>query len=78
MDVKFPNIEVQLSGQDGNAFAIIGAVARGIGSAPVGDFEVFETREERAAAKDEWNAFAMASDSYDQLLQRAMSTVNVL
>lgn len=39
MDVKYPDIEVQLTGRDGNAFAILGAVQKalrkeGIDAAP--------------------------------------------
>lgn len=30
MDVKYPNIEVQLSGEDGNAFFIIGRVRKAL------------------------------------------------
>lgn len=65
MDVKYPEIEVQLSGQDGNAFAIIGAVSvairRGVGSS-----------EAKA-----YSAEAMQTESYDALLQHAMATVSV-
>jgi hypothetical protein len=32
METKFPNIEVQLTGSDGNAFAIIGKVKRALPS----------------------------------------------
>ena len=30
MEVKFPDVEVQLTGVDGNAFAILGAVQRSL------------------------------------------------
>jgi hypothetical protein len=69
-DVKFPEVDVQLTGQDGNAFAIIGAVQKALrraehdGTAPAG-----------AAAQ--YAEEAMNSESYDALLQHAMATVNV-
>ena len=75
-DTKYPDIEVQLSGQDGNAFAIIGAVVDGIRRAH-GDGQTFETREEARIAATEYQTEAMESDSYDALLQHAMRTVRV-
>jgi hypothetical protein len=38
METKFPNIEVQLTGSDGNAFAIIGKVKRALPSDVQADF----------------------------------------
>lgn len=61
----YPDITVQLSGQDGNAFAIIGAVSKAIRR---------EVGSEEAAA---YSAAAMDTPSYDALLQHAMATVNV-
>lgn len=59
-------IEVQLTGTDGNVFAIIGTVSRAL---------------KRAGLKDEaaeWTAGAMACGSYDDVLVLAMQTVEVL
>lgn len=64
--VKFPEVEVQLSGSDGNAFAIIGAVSK-----------VLRSEVSPEAAK-EFSAEAMESESYDDLLQLVMSTVEVV
>jgi len=61
-----PEVEVQLSGEDGNAYAIIGAVAKGL------------RRAGHPEDATRWNTWAMQSESYDQLLRRAMRTVTVL
>lgn len=58
-------VEVQLTGEDGNAFAIIGAVTRALKNAGLGD--------EAAAYRDD----VMESDSYDALLRHTMLTVTV-
>ena len=63
--VKFPEIEVQLSGEDGNAFSIMGRVASAMRRGGV-------TQEEIDAFHEE----AMSGD-YDHLLQTAMKTVTV-
>lgn len=65
MDTKFPDVEVQLSGRDGNAFAIIGAVSMAL------------KRSGHKEAADEFATAALASPSYDDLLRLAMSTVQV-
>ena len=62
---KYPGIRVQLSGRDGNAFAIIGAVT---GALRRGGVSV----EERKAFQDE-----ATSGDYDHLLQTAMAWVVV-
>ena len=64
-EVRFPEIEVQLSGEDGNAFAILGRVRRKLRRAGA-------TEEEQAEFMDE----AMAGD-YDYLLQTVMRWVIV-
>jgi len=64
-DVKYPEIDVQLSDEDGNAFGIIGRVALALRRAGV--------------PKDEIDAFrteAMSGD-YDNVIQTAMKWVNV-
>ncbi len=64
-NVKFPDVSVQLTGNDGNAFAIIGAVSKALKKAGYKD----------AAA--EFTAAAFASTSYDNLLALCMDTVDV-
>ena len=56
----------QLSGEDGNAYAVIGRVAKALKR---------DGQPERAA---EWSRKAMASDSYDALLRLAFDYVEVL
>ena len=63
---KFPEVEVQLSGNDGNAFAIMGAVAKAMKRAGVSKEDV-----------DQYQVDAMGSESYDALLQTTMKTVTV-
>lgn len=63
--VKYPDVHVQLSGEDGNAFAIIGRVTKAL---------------KRAGHKDAATEFAneaMRQPSYDHLLRLAMKTVDV-
>ena len=64
-DVKYPHITVELSGQDGNGFMIVGRVSSALRQAGVPEAERLAFREE-----------AMSGD-YDHLLQTAMKTVNV-
>jgi len=63
MKVKYPNIEVQLSGEDGNAFFIIGKVCKALRRAGVG--------------KDKREAFTKeaTSGNYDNVLQSVMRWV---
>ena len=63
---KYPEIEVQLSGNDGNAFAIMGVVRRALKQADVSKDEVAEYTKQ-----------SMSGD-YDNLLRVAMSWVTVL
>jgi len=63
--MKYPNVDVQLSGEDGNAFFIIGRVRRALRKAGVPDEEVEQFTEE-----------AESSD-YENLLQVAGEWVNV-
>lgn len=62
---KYPRVTVQLSGEDGNAFSIIGRVARELRRAKVPDAEITKFRDE-----------AMSGD-YDNVLQTAMRWVEV-
>ena len=63
--VKYPEIEVQLTGQDGNAFAIMGAVSRELRKAGVPKDEI-----------NEYTTQSMSGD-YDNLLRTAMEWVSV-
>ena len=65
-DVKYPDAYVQLSGEDGNAFSIIGAVRAAIKDAGYGYKAAVDFSEE-----------ALESPSYDDLLRLCMETVNV-
>lgn len=62
-NVKYPDIEVELIGQDGNAFSIIGAVSK-------------ELRRNGLPA-DEFARAAMDSGSYDELLRLVQQWVTV-
>jgi hypothetical protein len=65
MSVKYPEIKVQLVGNDGNAFAIMGAVSKALGRAGV--------------SREEINAYTTESMSgdYDNLLATACRWVSV-
>lgn len=65
LDPKYPHIHVQLTGHDGNAFAIIGRVLAALKRAGV-------HREER----DRYIAESTEAD-YDHLLRTAMRWVDV-
>jgi hypothetical protein len=65
MTVKYPEIEVQLVGGDGNAFAILGAVTKAMRRAGVEKSE-----------QDKFMAEATSGD-YDDLLCTAMKWVSV-
>lgn len=65
MDIKYPDIKVQLSGENGNAYAIIGAVAKALRRAAIPTKEITEFKTE-----------ALSGD-YDHLLQTAMKWVDV-
>ena len=63
---KYPQVKVKLIGEDGNAFAIIGAVKTAL------------CREVGHEAGAEYVAAAYASDSYDALLALTQETVAVI
>lgn len=65
-EIRYPDIEVQLTGHDGNAFMVLGLVQQALREAEV-------DKDERDAFMEE----ATASD-YDNLLQTAMRWVAVL
>lgn len=62
---KYPDIEVQLTGEDGNAFFIIGAVRKALRRANVEKAEI-----------DAFSEQAMSGD-YDNVLQTCMKWVDV-
>ena len=61
---RYPEVQVQLSGQDGNAFAILGRTAAALRAAGVPSEEI-----------DAYFAEATSGD-YDHLLQTTMAWVN--
>lgn len=65
-DVKFPEITVELSGHDGNAFAILGKVTRALKKGGATQAEVSEFFDEAT------------SGGYDHLLATVMRTVDVV
>jgi hypothetical protein len=64
--VKYPEIVVQLTGNDGNAFAVMGAVSKALRKAKIASDEI-----------KEYTNQSMSGD-YDNLLNVAMSWVTVL
>jgi len=62
---KYPDISVELTGQDGNAFAVLGAVKKAMRRADVPHDEIQEFLDEAV------------SGDYDHLLQTVMATVEV-
>lgn len=66
MNTKYPDIEVQLTGNDGNAFAIMGAVSSALRRAGVSTDEIEEYHIEST------------SGDYDNLLRTACAWVTVL
>ena len=64
-DVRHPEIEVELVGQDGNAFAILGKVKKALRRGDATDDEIKEFMKE-----------AMGGD-YNSLLQTCMKWVSV-
>ena len=72
-DIKYPEVTVQLSGEDGNAFAVMGRVTKELGLhlQSIGA-DGQQVRREVATFRDE----AMSGD-YDHLLQTCMRWVNV-
>lgn len=64
-DIKYPRVEVELVGQDGNAFAIMASVSKAMRRANVPQSEIDEYLEEST------------SGDYDNLLATAMRWVSV-
>lgn len=63
---KFPHVTVDLTSMDGNAFSLIGGTTRAMRRAGVSEDEI-----------DAFTDEAIASASYDQVIQTIMRTVNV-
>ena len=64
MDIKYPDVEVELSGQDDNAFSIMGRVAMALRRAKVPTEEI-----------DKYKTECLSGD-YDHLLQTTMAWVS--
>ncbi len=66
MTPRYPHIEVQLTGRDGNAYAIMGAVRKALQrhDVPMEDIDEYLTESK--------------SGDYDHLLQTAMEWVDVI
>lgn len=62
---KYPDIEVELTGNDGNAFSVMGSVSRALRAHGIDQSEVETYRRE-----------AMSGD-YDALLQTTMQWVSI-
>lgn len=62
---KYPHIKVQLSGRDGNAFAVLGAVKKALTEAKVDKHEI----------DDFWDE--ATSGDYNNLLNTCMKWVSV-
>ncbi len=65
MRPKFPEIEVHLSGKDGNALSIIAHTSAAMKRAGISEGDIAAYRE------------AAMSGDYDNVLQTTMATVNV-
>jgi hypothetical protein len=65
MEIKYPEIKVQLVGLDGNAYSIMGRVSAALKEAGVSKEEI-----------DEYYAESTSGD-YDHLLQTAIKWVSV-
>lgn len=65
-DIRYPEIEVQLTGEDGNGFFIIARVLKALRRAGIS-----------AQERDAFMSEAQAGD-YDHLLQTAMEWVEVV
>jgi hypothetical protein len=65
MEIKYPEVEVQLTGNDGNAYAVMGAVQKALRRAEVPQHEI-----------EQYLNQSMSGD-YDNLLRVAMRWVTV-
>lgn len=67
MKTKFPDVKVKLTGEDGNAFAVMAAVQAAMRKAQIPQHEI-----------DSYLNKSLNSGSYNELLQIAMKTVTVI
>ena len=65
MDIKYPDITVNLSAQDGNAFIVIGAVRKALRHEGISNEEI-----------EDFTTEATSGD-YDHVIQTCMAWVNV-
>lgn len=65
-DIRYPDVTVQLAGQDGNVFMIIGGVRKALRRAGVPQADL-----------DGFTADVMAAESYDAALVTVMRWVTV-
>lgn len=65
-ECKYPDVQVELSGQDGNVFVIIGRVGRALKKAGIPREEI-----------DEFYATVNKAKSYEEALNIVMATVDV-
>lgn len=63
--IKFPDVDVRLTGTDGNVFSVIGNVSRAL------------RRAGHPETATEFSTAAMSCESYDAVLRLAMQTVDV-
>ncbi len=66
MEIKYPDVTVVLTGTDGNAYAIMGAVKQALQKAGK-DHKVI----------DAWFDDAKSSKNYDEVIQKVFQWVNV-
>lgn len=64
-ETKYPNVTVDWSDIDGNAFVLMGSVSRAMRKAGIADSEIGEFRKEATAG------------DYDHLMQTCMAWVNI-
>ncbi|MFH8294980.1 hypothetical protein [Streptomyces sp. NPDC018059] len=62
---QYPEVEVRLSGEDGNVYSVIGRIQQAL------------RRAGHSEAATEFGAAARGAGSYDEVLQLAMRTVDV-
>lgn len=65
-EIKYPEVEVQLTDEDGNAFAIIGKVMKAMRRAKIREGEIVKYRDQAT------------SGDYDHLLKTTTEWVTVL
>jgi hypothetical protein len=64
--IKYPDISVKLTGEDGNSFAILGRIGKAMKRAGVSEDKIQQFRREAT------------SGDYNKVLQTAMQWVNII